>query len=283
VRDANVKARLSITRSQSVTVFATLTVLLSFGAYLLPAPREAVPFLMVCLPATLAWLLVAATEGQAGLRALWAGLSLRRIRLKWLIVALALGVGLRLAISLAALALGLIPRLQWRDGPPELFGLLAVIFVFAATMEEVGWRGFVLPRLLQRHSGLAAGLLLGVPWGVLHLALHLPGMEGFGMPPLVTVLQLTGLSVVLTWLYLRGGQSLMLVTLLHATWNFFTAVNAGIPLLQLNWLMAGVLGLAALTLAVWPGSGLRRMLHAQPPAGHSSKAVEASRQRAPLA
>jgi membrane protease YdiL (CAAX protease family) len=260
-----------------VAIFAILTVLLSFGAYLLPVPREVAPFFIAAAPAVVASALVAATEGWAGLGGLWAVLSPRSIRLKWLLVALALGAGLRLAIGLAALALGLIPRLQWRDGPPALFGLLALIFIFAATMEAVGWRGYALPRLLERRSALAAGLLLGVPWGVLHLALHLPGMEGFGMPPLATLLQLTCLSVVLAWLYVRGGRSVPLAVLLHATWNFFTAANAGIPLAELNWLMAGVLGLAVLALAVWPGSRLRQLR----PAGQPNTTAEASRQHAP--
>jgi membrane protease YdiL (CAAX protease family) len=243
-------------RRWAAALFAALTVLLSFGAYLLPVPRAAVPFFIAATPAVVASTLVVATEGRTALTDLWASLSFWRIRFKWLAVTLVLGVGLRLAISLAALGLGLIPRLQWRAGPPGLFALLAVIFIIAAALEEVGWRGYALRRLLEQRSGLEAALLLGLPWGVLHLTLHLPGMEGYGMPPLATLLQLIGLSVVLAWVYVGSGRSVALVTLLHALWNFFGALNVGIPLVELNWLMAGVLVLAGATVTVWPGSGL---------------------------
>jgi len=46
-----------------VATFCTLTILLTFATYLLPLPREALPFLMVLIPAIIAILLVAITEG----------------------------------------------------------------------------------------------------------------------------------------------------------------------------------------------------------------------------
>jgi membrane protease YdiL (CAAX protease family) len=40
-----------------------------------------------------------------------------------------------------------------------------VIFVVVVG-EELGWRGFALPNLLQKHSALPASLILGVLWSI---------------------------------------------------------------------------------------------------------------------
>jgi hypothetical protein len=53
-----------------VGVFCTLTILLSFAVYLLPLPREVVPFVMVLVPAVLGILMAVVTEGYKGVRSL---------------------------------------------------------------------------------------------------------------------------------------------------------------------------------------------------------------------
>ena len=74
--------------------------------------------------------------------------------------------------------------------------LLLATFVFAAG-EEIGWRGFALPRLLKRGiSPLKAAFLFGVPWALFHLPLTLPGKLAEGVPPLAQFLVLLSLSVI---------------------------------------------------------------------------------------
>lgn len=53
---------------------------------------------------------------------------------------------------------------------------MAFVPLIPAFLEELGWRGYALPRLLERYSPLVAGLALGAPWSAVHLALHLLGM-----------------------------------------------------------------------------------------------------------
>ena len=55
-----------------------------------------------------------------------------------------------------------------------------VIFVVVVG-EELGWRGFALPNQLQKHSALAASLILGVLWSIWHLPTFLvPGTPQYG-------------------------------------------------------------------------------------------------------
>src|SRR4029078_1774076 len=118
---------------------------------------------------------------------------------------------------------------------------------------ELGWRGYALSKLLKAHSPLIAGLIVGMLWGSLHVALTLPGMINAGAPPLPTLLGLIGLSVLATWLYIRSNGNLILTSLLHATQSFFVIVNDGISLGQQTWLMAGVYLATAVVIAIAAG------------------------------
>lgn len=249
--------RLLINR-QPVAIFCSVTILLSFAVYLLPLPRAGLPFLMVLIPAVMAMALTGITEGAAGVRALLRKVGHWRVSPPWLVTTLLLALLVRLAMSGVALWLGLIPAIQVRPASPAQLLLLAAIFLIAALPEELGWRGYALPRLLQRHSALFASLVIGLAWGVLHLALLLPGMMNAGAPLLPTFMQIVGFSVLVTWLYVNSGRNLGLTTLFHAAQSFFVIVNEGIPLAQQVWLMAGVYGTSALLVVLLTGPTLVR-------------------------
>jgi membrane protease YdiL (CAAX protease family) len=200
--------------------------------------------------------LTAITGGKAGVYALLGKLGQWRISLKWLTIALLLAFVLRLSISIVAVLLGLIPVIQVRPGSPVQFAILAVILVIAAIPEELGWRGYALPKLLTHHTALFASLVIGVLWGALHLALQLPGMMNEGVSPLATVLAIASGSLLFTWLYVNSDGSVVLTTLFHTAQSFFVIVNEGITLAQQAWLMAGVYLALALVIAILTGPHL---------------------------
>jgi membrane protease YdiL (CAAX protease family) len=237
-------------KQHAFVLFSALTVVLSFAAYLLPLPREAVPVVMVFVPALVAVVLTALSEGWPGVKALLSRLAQWRLRWQWVLLALGLALLLRLTISVVAVGLGVIDTIQIRAGGPALIILAVVLFVFAVP-EELGWRGYALPRLLQSRSPLAAGLIIGGLWGSLHLALHLPGMMYAGLPPLSTLPLMIAISVLITWLYVRTNGNLVIATLFHAAQSFFVIFNDGIPPVEQAWLMAGVYAAVAVVVAVF--------------------------------
>lgn len=270
----------SLIKQHALTLFCALTIALTFASTLLPLPGEIIAVAMVFIPALMAISLTAFSEGKVGVRSLLHKLVQWRISLSWVAIALLLALAIRLTMSLIALGLGMIPAIQLRPGGLAQYVLLAIVFFVFAIPEELGWRGYVLPKLLERYSPLAAGLIIGVLWGSLHLALLLPAMMNEDTRPLPTVLALVGGSVLFTWLYVNSGGNIILTTLFHAAQSFFVIVNEGITLEQQMWLLAAVYLAAALIVAMVNGPRLTltsvdgRMPVAKAPLGEQPLARE---------
>lgn len=108
----------------------------------------------------------------------------------------------------------------------EIFGASASVpiiivpyFIFEAISngEEIGWRGYVLPRLQVKYSALVSSLITGVFWGFWHLPGYLvPSNDRSFMWFLIHTI---AAAVLYTWTYNNTKGSLLLVTLLHASGN----------------------------------------------------------------
>jgi membrane protease YdiL (CAAX protease family) len=98
-----------------------------------------------------------------------------------------------------------------------LFILPFFIIDFLANGEEIGWRGYVLPRLQAKYSALTSTLILGVIWGVWHLPKYLTHWNTVSF--LWFMAHVLAVSVLYTWLYNGTRGSLLLVTLFHASTN----------------------------------------------------------------
>ena len=92
--------------------------------------------------------------------------------------------------------------------------------------EEIGWRGFMLPRLLQRFGWRSASLVAGMLWALWHLLFWVPAncaATGSLLDTALIVLSASlgamALSVVLTWLFVRTRYSLVIPVLMHASGN----------------------------------------------------------------
>ena len=107
-------------------------------------------------------------------------------------------------------------------GPSANLLILIVPWFFyeaIANGEEMGWRGYILPRLQAKHNALASSLIVGLSWGVWHfpkfLGLGANSERSFPWFMVITV----AAAVLYTWLYNNTRGSLLLVTLFHASGN----------------------------------------------------------------
>jgi membrane protease YdiL (CAAX protease family) len=163
----------------------------------------------------------------------------------------------------------LLPAFAWFAGTAltTIFGghfpfhpLLLLVFPFlllANTGEEVGWRGFALPRLLTRYNGLTASLIVGVLWSLFHLPLYLQTPLTF----LPFLCLLTALSVLMTWVFNHTG-SVPIMVVMHAsldtTTNFVAPPNETASTIAVFALSALVIWLIALIIILRTGPDLGR-------------------------
>jgi membrane protease YdiL (CAAX protease family) len=157
--------------------------------------------------------------------------------------------------AITAVALGTAALVQptaaetppWSAFPTAL--VIAIVKDPGPIGEEFGWRGFALPRLLERYSPLNASVRLGL----IHAAWHIPLFFIPGMPQTRVSFPLFALGVVSiatfdTALYLRTSASLLLAILVHLLANVCGGFAADAH--ALNTFFAGEGIAAALVVAV---------------------------------
>lgn len=103
---------------------------------------------------------------------------------------------------------------------PELgiVGFLLYNVVFFGYGEEVGWRGFALPRLQEKYNALAATLILSVFWAAWHLPLfaYRPGYAAMDVAGAAGwFFSIVAGGVLFTWLFNGARGSLLACALFH--------------------------------------------------------------------
>ncbi|MGC5076740.1 CPBP family intramembrane glutamic endopeptidase [Agrococcus sp. DT81.2] len=163
--------------------------------------------------------------GKRELRALLRRITIWRAHPKWYLVAL---------LAPAVPALGAIAVHGAAGGvhdPGALVPLTAVAPLLATQIllhlltEELGWRGFALPRLRARFGPLAASLVLGPIWAAWHIPLFLLSGSRQSYPFVGFVLLAVSITVIMTWIFDRTRGSVLIAALFHAAMNTWWAAT----------------------------------------------------------
>lgn len=237
----------------SIFSFFLLTFLITWGlgalAIFLPLQFQALfgeltdtspmYFLAVAAPTISASLLTFVRGGWTGLGSLYGRLIRWRFGLKWYALVL---IGIPAVGWIAARIMGANP-LKEANTTADFLLLMFFILTTGPLCEELGWRGFALPRLLERFSPFNASLILGVIWGVWHLpSFFVGGMEQNGMSIPIFLLNAMFLSIFVTWVFLHTGGSVLIAVLIHFSVNFCaTIIGVTLPALGVLLLMASIL------------------------------------------
>lgn len=108
-------------------------------------------------------------------------------------------------------------------------GVWAMLTLVDGFGEETGWRGFAIPMLQKRFSPLVVSLAVALFWALWHVPYFfvVPTYKGFGPAAVIGfVIGLTCGSIVLTWLYNRSGESILIVAVWHGTYNLESGAEA---------------------------------------------------------
>jgi uncharacterized protein len=180
---------------------------------------------MLLGPSVTGLALTAALDGRPGLKELFSRWRRWRVNWRWYAAALLTTPALLLALGavLALVSPVFVPRLLAGGDTATVLGFGLTIGLLAGGFEEIGWSGFATPRMLGRRGVLAAGLALGVLWGIWHVLGDYWGNAGaFGalypLRALLWVATLTAYRVLMVQVYSRT-TSLGLMQLMHASFT----------------------------------------------------------------
>ncbi len=170
-------------------------------------------------PSLVALWLTARAEGGTGIRTLLSRVLQWRVAALWYLFAVGYIPALKLTVAL-------VHRVATGAWPPfgnEPWYVIPLAIAFSTPFqagEEIGWRGYALPRLAARFGLARASVVLGLIWACWHLPqFFIPEADTYGQSFFVYVLQVTALSVAMAWLYARTNGSLLLVMLMHSAVN----------------------------------------------------------------
>jgi uncharacterized protein len=248
---------LPLVKRHRLTAFFILAYAFSWWAWILyelglfPNPVASFgPFLAAIV-------VLALTEGKAGILGLFRRMVRWRVAPGWYAVALLLPVVLAAAATALNVLLGAEPLSAAElNGWTGLFAIFAIVLLvpgLGGAWEEPGWRGYALPRLQSRRSALVSSLILGALIAGWHLPLMVAGQVAYSD----IVLIFAG-TIVYNWVFNNARGSVLIIMVMHAANNtvsgsFFSPMFTGADSLRQSWMLALVWIVVAIFVIVISG------------------------------
>ena len=216
-----------------VATFFALTFFISWGAILILFGQEAIPatvelqekigMAILLGPTITCLLLISVFEGVKGLHNLIARLFNWRANVKWYAIALLTAPlsTLLCVFTLPFFTSNYPPAILTADETSSLLLLGVVGGLTIGLMEELGWTGFAIPRLLQKFSIITTGITVGAIWGLWHFILFWEDDSFSNVHAFLLLLArlfawLPAYRILMVWVY-ENSQSLLIVILMHAS------------------------------------------------------------------
>jgi uncharacterized protein len=258
----------ALVKRHRLTTFFILAYALSWWAWILYAlglfPNPIASF----GPFLAAIVVLALTEGKAGLLGLFRRMVRWRIAPGWYAVALLLPAVLAASATALNVVLGAQPpsaaQLGAWSGIISTFAIVLLIPGVGGAWEEPGWRGYALPRLQSGRSALVASLILAALIAGWHLPLMVAGQVHYS-----DIVLILAAVIVFNWVFNNAKGSVLIIMLMHAANNavsgsFFSPMFSGADSIRQSWLLALVwAAVAALVIIISGPINLSRKYHRQ--------------------
>ena len=221
-----------VTTNKQVIVFFILTYAISWVLFFIGHQVEIMPIIMLGIwaPTLTAIGLTYFYFGRKGLTQMFG--RFKRTNVKWYYWAL---------LIFLPITIHFVGRSIWQifyEGqvnpfhvnPKYWLGIILPSFLIAGFGEELGWRGFALPRLQRHFSPIMTAFILAI----VHLLWHLPTYwlgQGMHNVPLLFILAfLFPWTFIFNWLYNKSGGSLIFAVSFHAISNASLSIVRFMPL-----------------------------------------------------
>lgn len=198
--------------------FWTIPIFLSMGIYK-NSSLSSYFGLGVLGPIVISTLLSLEIFGGSGVRDLTSRIGFKGVQFRWYFFAALTFVGISIATLLVYFILaGALEKTFQYYSFGDYISMMPIFLVFS-TFEEVGWRGFALPRLRNTFNPLTASIVLGVIWGVWHF----PKLISEGTTDVNSFIVILAFAVLvslfMSWIYENSKGSIALAILAHAALN----------------------------------------------------------------
>lgn len=166
-------------------------------------------------------------RGQSGVAALFRRVVTWRVPPQWYVAALILPilpqwVGLVVWSWLSGHEVMLPSPGAYLSSWLQIAAISALYFI----SEELGWRGFLLPRILARHGWIDAAVRVGLIWAVWHYPywtvsswVMAEPWTDIGVSLLASSCRAIALSVLMTWIFKSSSGSVLLAMIFHGSNN----------------------------------------------------------------
>jgi hypothetical protein len=221
--------------------------------------------------------MTAVEDGRTGLELMLSRLLIWRVGVGyWLFAVLFVALATLLGSLLNPLFNGDALDFSSMGHPLQIIPIFFMFFIVAGLGEELGWTGFLMPRLQASHGALTSSIIRSVICGVWHLPLLIylrldhPSLADFpysgwiaqmGLPVTIGVLTLLIIlpwSVFYTWIFNNTRGSLLLVAVLHGSeiWVAYGMLNTGIDPRNFHnfWGYGAIIAVAAIIITLTNGA-----------------------------
>jgi len=242
-----------IYKTYQIAFFVFLSYLITW-IYTVPEALEShniisfkVPFLLEIIgalgPAVAAIAIISLVGEKGGVLKLLSGIRIWKVEIKWYLITL-LGQPVIWMIAILIYTLFSGQRLSLSNTHIQdmvmiggTFNLIMFIVIFFLQQfvsllgEEIGWRGYLLPKLLKTKHWITSSLIIGLIWALWHLPLfYIQGRTQVSIPLLWYFIDLMASTIFFTWIFINTRGSVLIATLFHTSINTSTVLLPILPI-----------------------------------------------------
>jgi membrane protease YdiL (CAAX protease family) len=236
---------------KALTAFFILTFVIGWLAWIPILINHESPkwsaFIFLFSPALSALLVAGLTNGLTGIKDILGHYLLWKFHIKWYLLAFLLIPAIFLLAVLILFRSNSLPL--WTNLPWYFVIASFLYLMFINSGEEIGWRGFALPRLQNiLPNPLLASIILGAIWAAWHLPQYFV-LNQPNIPLIPFFLFITGSSIIYTILFNNTQSSLFFAVILHASTDVVPRIMQIGNFTSLTWTwIAGLVCISAMVL-----------------------------------